>query len=398
MLRISEIEIKNIGAIQDLKLSFDSNFNIICGKNGIGKTTILDCLAQSFSSEPQVKRSANTEKGTWNIRLSNTNNHVQETSTYPFQTSNFEPRRGSRIYLNQTLTNFAEKIIVFKTHRDIPYSSLNAVAADTQKHQSNYISEVVQGVRPQDIKKWFIHRYLFSHVKQQGLTPTQTSNYKLAISCFGKLNETVLFDSVTPDFYDLMLNTPNGKIHFEYLSSGYKSCLAVILGLIKEIEFRYKNPGIKVEDFDGIIIIDEIDLHLHPEWQAKMYLILKEILPNAQIFTSTHSPHVIQIAKPSEIIALIADEDGKVYRNDIINEEYGCQGWTVEEILRDVMGMTETRTDFYTSMINQFDEAMKEESYQKAKQAYDVLSRMLHPENSLNKILKIQLASLGSDD
>ncbi len=59
--------------------------------------------------------------------------------------------------------------------------------------------------------------------------------------------------------------------------------------------------------------------------------------------------------------------------------------WTVEEILRDVMGMQETRTDFYTSTINQFDEAMQEENYQKAKEAYDILSKMLHPENSLNK-------------
>jgi predicted ATP-binding protein involved in virulence len=394
MLRISEIEIKNIGAIQDLKLSFDSSFNIICGKNGIGKTTILDCLAQSFSNTPIVSRSSNSEAGEWVIEFTN------EYKTYKQKIDiiDFEPIPKNKRYIGSERIQLSEKVIVFKTHRDIAYSAIRSIDPDKIKDTNNYINEILKGSNSTDIKQWFIHRYLFSHIPERGLTETQINNYDLAVSCFGKLNETVLFDSVTPDFYDLMLNTPNGKIHFEYLSSGYKSCLAVILGLIKEIEFRYKNPGIKVEDFDGIIIIDEIDLHLHPEWQAKMYLILKEILPNAQIFTSTHSPHVVQIAKSSEIIALIADEDGKVYRNDIINEEYGCQGWTVEEILRDVMGMTETRTDFYTSTINQFDEAMKEENYQKAKQAYDVLSKMLHPENSLNKILKIQLASLGSDD
>lgn len=394
MLRISEIEIKNIGAIQDLKLSFDSNFNIICGKNGIGKTTILDCLAQSFSNKPILSRSSNSEAGEWIIE------GMKEDIAYKQKIDiiDFEPMPKNQRYIGNANLQLSEKVIVFKTHRDILYSAIRAINPDIRKDTANYVNEILKGSNSIDIKQWFIHRYLFSHIPEKGLTETQTNNYDLAVSCFSKLNEQILFSHVISDSYDIMLDTPNGKVYFEYLSSGYKSCLAVILGLIKEIEFRYKNPGIKVQDFDGIIIIDEIDLHLHPEWQATMYLILKEILPNAQIFTSTHSPHVIQIAKPSEIIALIADEEGKIYRNDIINEEYGCQGWTVEEILRDVMGMTETRTDFYTSMINQFDEAMKEESYQKAKQAYDVLSKMLHPENSLNKILKIQLASLGSDD
>ena len=396
MLRIGGIQIKNIGAIQDLELIFNNSFNIICGKNGIGKTTILDCLAQSFAQDSKIRRSANSEQGKWGISWFN--NSILTTQNYECQVRDFESNPRTRSFQNNPLINLAEKVIVFKTQRDILYSSLGAISSDAQKERANYMQEVVQGMSSHDIKRWFIHRYLFSHVPERGLTETQSSNYDLAVSCFSKLNEQILFNHVASDSYDIMLDTPNGIIYFEYLSSGYKSCLAVILGLIKEVEFRYKNPGIKVEDFDGIIIIDEIDLHLHPEWQAKMYLILKEILPNAQIFTSTHSPHVIQIAESSEIIALIADENGKVCRNNIVNEEYGCQGWTVEEILKDVMGMTETRTDLYTSMINQFDDAMKEESYQKAKQAYNVLSKMLHPENSLNKILQIQLASLGSDD
>ena len=48
-LKINSIDIQNIGPIRSLRLRLNPNFNIICGANGIGKTTILDCLAQSFT-------------------------------------------------------------------------------------------------------------------------------------------------------------------------------------------------------------------------------------------------------------------------------------------------------------------------------------------------------------
>ena len=48
MLSVKNISISNIGPIETLNLSFNKHFNIICGQNGIGKTTILDCIAQFF--------------------------------------------------------------------------------------------------------------------------------------------------------------------------------------------------------------------------------------------------------------------------------------------------------------------------------------------------------------
>ena len=206
------------------------------------------------------------------------------------------------------------------------------------------------------------------------------------------------FSKVIPNSFDILLHTPAGEIYFEYLSSGYKSCLAVLLGLIKEIELRYKNPSKFIKDFDGIVFIDELDLHLHPEWQAKIYTALKAILPKAQIFTSTHSPHIIQVAKPSEIIALTLDETMNIKSNPLINSEFGCQGWTVEEILSDVMGMAETRTDTYLNAMNSFNVAVENENYEAAKTQFEIIDKMLHPDDSLKKILKIQLTGLSEND
>src|SRR5690606_28696358 len=120
----------------------------------------------------------------------------------------------------------------------------------------------------------------------------------------------------------------------------FKSTISIVFGIIKEIEMRFKAPYMIAQDFDGIILIDEIELHLHPEWQGRICSVLKEVFPKAQFFISTHSPHVVQTALKDEVIAL-ERRNNEVVRRKLPTSEYGYQGWTIEEILEDVMGMTD---------------------------------------------------------
>jgi predicted ATP-dependent endonuclease of OLD family len=392
MLKINNIKITGIGPIKNLELNFDNHFNIICGQNGIGKTTILDCLAQSFgASHTSVKRTAGTEKGNWNISVLIDDISHQRS----FDITSFHPNENT--YNTQGFYQNSDNIIVFKTHRDIPYQHLSSLNTDPQKKIATFASETMSGSLPNDLKNWFVNRHLWSK-HDNHLDEAQLLNIGLAKECFNILNSNISFSKVSPNSNDILLQTPNGEIYFEYLSSGYKSCMAVLIGLIKEIEFRFKAPSKFIKDFDGIVFIDEIDLHLHPEWQAKIYEALKEILPNAQIFTSTHSPHIIQVAKPNEIIPLTLDETNEVKLNSIINQEFGCQGWTVEEILTDVMGMTETRTSTYLDAVSNFNIAIDIEDFETATKHFAILDAMLHPENSLKKILKIQLTGISAND
>ena len=104
---------------------------------------------------------------------------------------------------------------------------------------------------------------------------------------FGILDNTVTFKSVIGSSFDIMLSTDRGEIYFEYLSAGYKSCIYIILGIIKEIEYRFTETPIYVQDFDGVILIDEIELHLHPTWQAELVRVLKLIFPKTQFIMTT---------------------------------------------------------------------------------------------------------------
>lgn len=392
MIRINYIKVSGVGPIKDLRLSFDNHFNIICGQNGVGKTTLLDCISQSFAgANSSLKKTACLEKGEWTINI----NFDDKVSEMNFTVNQFHPAVENRNF--NGYYKDSKDIIVFKTHRDISYIKIQALSPDKQKNEHSFSQETLTGSLPNELKNWFVNRYLFS-AQLGSLDKGQLENYQLAKECFSILNPNIKFSKVLANSYDILLSTPLGEIYFEYLSSGYKSCLALLLGLIQEIELRYKEPSKFIRDFDGIVIIDEIDLHLHPEWQAKIYEALKYILPNAQIFTTTHSPHIIQVAYPNEVIPLVSDKEGNIRVNSVINEQYGCQGWTVEEILRDVMGMEETRTPLYIETIKNFYKAIDDGDGEKANALYRTIEMMLHPDNSLKKIFKIQLIGISAND
>lgn len=390
-MKVKSITINGIGGIRDLTIDFDDNINFICGPNGIGKTTVLECVAHSFSASSTniLKRNILADSGSFQATIdidgSNQNSNVL--------IQDFDPEKQSSI---QGLHQHAKKLLSLKVTRTFQYQQLAAVSKDAKKNDSHSYQEAKSGVNINEVKNWFVNRYLYS-AHDGALTEQQQHNLELAKTCFSLLNSEFSFSRVMASSNEIMVNTPNGEIYYEYLSSGFKSCLSILFGIIKDIEFRFKNPCINADDFDGIVLVDELELHLHPEWQSRIARILAQVFPYTQFITATHSPHIIQSANPTEIIAL-ANDQGNVYRRKIDVGSYGFQGWTVEEVLTDVMGMSDTRTKKYHEKLAEFETAIDEDNFTLAEEAYSHLNMLLHPDNHLRKLLRLELASIKEAD
>lgn len=387
-MKIENIHIHGIGGIEDLEISFNPHMNIICGPNGIGKTTILECIAQTFTyhSNTLLRKKSDHDSGFWTINTAG--------QTFTIKRSNFHPNDRLRPdgYFG---TDFAKNIVNIKTQRWFDYIPLQAVSSDPRMMDDDNM--LVNGMQLMDAKNWFVHRHLWS-VHNDALSEAQKHNFEIAKTVFSRIDPSTTFSKVKAASYDIMLEQHDGtEIYFEYLSSGYKSIVFILLGLIKEIEHRFSNDNLMVEDFEGVVLIDELDLHLHPQWQANILTVLSELFPKAQFITSTHSAHIIQSAETDQIIPLGRNENGQIYKRDIPSGQYGFKGWTVEEILTDVMGLQETRSPLFVQKIHDFEVALAEENYINAVDAYKVLEKMLHPNNHLKKLLKLQLISLGRD-
>lgn len=388
MLRINSIDINGIGPIFNLHLDFNQHFNIICGSNGIGKTTILECLAESFcGNEFSLRKNSLLNSGDWTIIIKEGDNATQYSKKVEIDSVRPNVKNNKGCW---DLNNYAHYVLFYKINRSMNYINLDSISKDPNYNDYEYSNQLKSGTNYSDIKKWFLNRFLWSKHERE-LSEEQLYNLNAAKGVFSYMAQGFDFKRIDHETNDIIINTPKGEIVFEQLSAGYISFAIVLLGLIKDIEYRYKKPHIKVSDFDGVLIIDEMDVHLHPELQARIYEALNRLFPKAQIFTSTHSPHVIQVAEPNEVIPLVADSEGNVKINPIVNTMYGCQGWTIEEILQDVMGMKDTRSALYKEYLEKFNSALQDDNMDTARSIYEKLNRMLHPDNVLRKVLEIQL-------
>jgi predicted ATP-binding protein involved in virulence len=390
-MKLKSITIVGIGGIRDLSLQFHDQINFISGPNGIGKTTILECVAHTFSVHGTniIKRNVGVDNGS--IRSTVDVDGVAKETV--IEVGEFAPEKKSQV---QGMYSHAKYLFSLKVTRTFQYQKLTAVSKDTDKTDNNHYQETKSGININEVKNWFVNRYLYSAHKG-ALSNTQLENFELAKDCFSYLNPDFGFSKVLASSNEIMVKTPSGEIYYEYLSSGFKSCLSLLFGIIKDIEFRFKEPGINAKDFDGIVLIDELELHLHPEWQSKISKILVQVFPKVQFITATHSPHIIQNANPGEIIALV-DDAGHVTRRSLPSGDYGFQGWSIEEVLTEVMGMKDTRTKTYHNALSDFEKAIQAEDYTKANEVFNTLDALLHPENSLRKILRLELASIKVAD
>ncbi len=141
-------------------------------------------------------------------------------------------------------------------------------------------------------------------------------------------------------------------IPYSELSDGYRN----VIRIISEIACRMciLNPYLKEETLQktpGVVVIDEIDLSLHPTWQRRIIGILKELFPRVQFVCATHSPFIIQSLDDKELHSL--DKE--------IEVEYSGRG--IEDIAEKVMGVdmpnySEERAEYYQLSMEYF-EALK---------------------------------------
>lgn len=158
-------------------------------------------------------------------------------------------------------------------------------------------------------------------------------------------------DSVDSD--DLWLKGKDDvRLPLSEMSDGYRSSLALLIDIIRHLAAAYGPQGIVTEQqgrivvpHPGVVLIDEIDAHLHPQWQRTIGSWLREHFPNIQFIVSSHSAFVCQAADQKGLYRLPApDEAGVAHRLDD-DEWQGIVAGTPDIILRsEAFGMDHTRS------------------------------------------------------
>lgn len=147
---------------------------------------------------------------------------------------------------------------------------------------------------------------------------------------------------------EFLITTKHGKsIPFEDFSLGYKTVLSWSIDLAWRLFNKYSNSANPLAE-PAIVIIDEIDLHLHPEWQSQIINNISKHFPNVQFIATAHSPLMVQ-SKINANFAVIKFVKDHV---EIVNEPGNIDGWRVDQILTSIyFGLDSARGPEYSQLL-----------------------------------------------
>ena len=138
---------------------------------------------------------------------------------------------------------------------------------------------------------------------------------------------------------DWFQNGKTTQLRIEQLSDGYRTTLAMVMDIASRM--AEANPDMPDPlQTEGVVLIDEVDLHLHPGWQQTILLDLMRTFPNIQFIVSTHSPQVVSSVKP-ECLRVIdwLDEQPRLIPVSF------SEGAEAQQVLLDVLGVKSPRVE-----------------------------------------------------
>ena len=154
-MKIISVDIEGVGGIRSLSLDFNSRFNVICGPNGVGKTTLLESISHSFVYDNSniLHRNINHDVGSVTVDFT----HQDKSQQSIIEVKNYEADTPESIQSQGY--QFSEYILPIKIARYLNYQKLGGISRDPDKNESTSRKEAVNGIQFHDVKTWLVNRH-----------------------------------------------------------------------------------------------------------------------------------------------------------------------------------------------------------------------------------------------
>lgn len=432
---IDKVTLRDIKGFRDLEFNLarddDSyaGWTVFTGDNGAGKSTLLKAMAIALTGR-DVARSLQPSFHRW----------VREGASQGSIELTLVPEKEVDEYLSKGGTSYSKfQAEIHLTNTDKGDALVDDEAGATTKAKSKKATSAQRGPWSGQAKGWFSCGYgpfrrVFGASQEATrlmVSPTTeryVTMFHEAASLFEvdqwlralnhkklekKKLETELLDLILEVLRDelmpnqitiegvdsdgLWLKDRNGlKLAWTEMSDGYRAALALLADILRHLVTTYGFEGLTKRDANGklqivrsgVVMIDEIDAHLHPEWQREIGFWLVKHFPNIQFLVTTHSPIICQAADTNGLFVLPEPGSQNVPRG-LTPEEYNkviaSRPDTI--LLSDAFGLKNTRSQRAV-------EGRAEYSKLKAKQkAGATLSKL-----EQSKIQQLQLFALNAED
>lgn len=166
--------------------------------------------------------------------------------------------------------------------------------------------------------------------------------------------------------------TPYGWVPLRQLGYGYQTLIAWMVDLASRMVERYPDSPNPLAE-PAIVLVDEIDLHLHPTWQRQLVPMLSERFPKTQFIATAHSPLIVQASGDANLAVLHREGDQVVINNDVEK----IRGWRIDQIYTsELFGLPSARPPELDEPIARREQLLKKNRLTaKEQQELEVLNR-----------------------
>ncbi|WP_375469341.1 AAA family ATPase [uncultured Nostoc sp.] len=389
-MKVKRLQMQSFRGIGDLTLDFpETSPTALIGINGVGKSSILDCLAILLSQmirEIAYAKSIKLNQISISKLSFSSNNRNEYEKSIPGQ-----PDIKERFFSEDDITNGHQEtyneIKVFLQSKQVSWfltnfskerseepnkknAELNAAAQDIHRQwEANpkfnlplaVYYPVKRSVLGIDLQITETHSFKQIDAYDQALNGVQIGFHRF-FEWFRSLEDleneerrdnsefkNQQIEAVRQSIYSLIPGFSNLRVRrsplrmtvqkqgqefiINQLSDGEKCLLAMVGDLARRLAIA--NPGLPDPlQGNGVVLIDEIELHLHPKWQREIIPALTRTFPNCQFIVTTHSPQVISQVKPEGIYILEKTDEGVVAKRP--ESSFGRDS---NRILEDLMGV-----------------------------------------------------------
>ncbi|EGJ08741.1 AAA family ATPase [Rubrivivax benzoatilyticus] len=342
---IDRIQLRNVKGFE--KLSFNlvrpggshAGWTVFTGDNGAGKSTLLKAIALGLVGR-EVARSLQPNLQRW----------VRDGFTEGDITLTLQPEQGIDEYMSGGRTSYKafDAVLTLNEHA-------GRVVLDDGQAKAKKAAAAARGPWSGQASGWFSCGYgpfrrvfgasseatelMVAPITERYVTMFQEAASLLAVDkwlrdlshkklekreaetrlldlILGVLRDELMPNQITVDTVDsdgLWLKDRNGlRLAWPDMSDGYRAALALLIDILRHLVKAYGFEGLTERDEhgrltvvrSGVVMIDEIDAHLHPEWQQKIGFWLKQHFPRIQFLVTTHSPIICQAADPNGLFVL----------------------------------------------------------------------------------------------
>jgi hypothetical protein len=302
----------------------------------------------------------------------------------------------SSIVIHKTHDIYQLPPLIIGAQRKITYKSIVGLTKekDAIENRSTYCRSALNYLynnSSRDIKQWMINRYF---IIDKEWASEEKENWEHLIN---SLTEIGPFNSDFRYIYtgrelEPMFSIYGKVCYLEELSSGFQAVLYIIIAIFEWIEACLPEGERNVKNASGTVLIDELDNHLHPEWQLTVRQGIATLFPNLQFIITTHSPHMLASAKENEIIMLPSSYPEDKY--DIKPSEKAYSGWSTDLILTELMGVRSLDNKDYEKLVKACYDNIKQNNLGYLKENYTRLESICHPDDEILIILKTRIAGM----